>query len=54
MTKILKEYMKKNNIKSKVGNVIEMVTVATDQNFGGKGIGTNLTRLLVENGTKNG
>ena len=41
--------MKKNNLKSKVGIEVEMVTVATDLSFTGKGIGSTVTRLLVEN-----
>ena len=46
MAGILKEYMKKNKLKSKIGIEIEMVTVAVNVDYGGKGIATNLTRIL--------
>ena len=49
MVQILSDHMKKNNLKSKVGIEVEMLTVATDLSFTGKGIGSNVTRLLVEN-----
>ena len=54
MAQILSDHMKKNKIKSKVGIEVEMVTVATDLSFTGKGIGSNVTRLLVENAQKKG
>jgi len=46
--------MKKNNLKSKIGIEIEMVSVAVNVDFSGKGIATNLTRILKENAIKHG
>ena len=40
--------------KTDTGIVIEMVAVAVDPSSSGKGIGTNLTQLVVENATKKG
>jgi predicted GNAT family acetyltransferase len=46
----------KKETKSKVetGMMVEMATVAVDPDFGGKGIATNLTNLLIENARKGG
>jgi hypothetical protein len=48
------EHVKKNKLKSKNGIIIEMVTVSVSQDFTGKGIASNLTRILKENGMKLG
>ena len=44
----------KNNLKSKVGIETEMMSVAVSVDYTGKGIASNLTRILRDNGKKLG
>ena len=48
--KMVDKHAKKYNLKSKTGIIIEMLTVAVSLDYTGKGIASNLTRILKENG----
>ena len=54
MGKKAASYAKKNNLKSKVGICLELALVSVNLDFTGKGIATNLTRILKEIGQKQG
>ena len=54
LNKELDDIVKKYNLKSKEGVVVEMFTVGVHRDFLGKNISTNLTKCLVENSKKEG
>ena len=48
------DHVKKNKLKTNSGIIIEMFTVSVNVNYLRRGIATNLTRILKENGLKQG